>query len=66
MIYFQVFVFVVVVVQLNKILLLKIIIERVTPYVFLRTKPIRVNFFGHKSKLCSESSVSTRISVNVV
>ena len=34
--------------------------------LFLRTKPIRVNVFGHKSKLCSESSVSTRISVNVV
>ena len=62
----QVFVFVVVVVQLNKILLLKIIIERVTPYFSFVPSQLELTFFGHKSKLCSESSVSTRISINVV
>ena len=66
MIYFQVVVFVVVVVQLNKILLLKIIIERLTPYFSFVPSQLELTFFGHKSKLCSESSVSTRISVNVV
>ena len=68
MIYFQVFVFVVAVVfvQLNKILLLKIIIERVTPYFSFVPSQLESTFSGHKPKLCSESSISTRICVNVV
>ena len=61
--YFHGFVFVVVVFsQLNKILLLEIIIERLAPYFSLVPRQWEL----HKLKLCSESSLSTMLSANVV
>ena len=46
--------------------LLKIILERVAPLSSFVPSQLELTFFGHEPKLCSESSVSTRISVNVV
>ena len=68
MTYCQVFSFIVVVVciQLNKMLLLKIVIDRITPYFFLIPSQLELTFFGHELKLCSENSVTTMITVNVV
>ena len=58
-----VFVAVVVFIKLNKILLLKIIIERV---VSLVPSQFELTVFVLEHKLCSESSVLTTITVNVV
>ena len=40
--------------------------ERVTPYFSFVPSQLESTFSGHKPKLCSESSISTRICVNVV
>ena len=61
-----VFVSVVVFIKLNKILLLKIIIERVAPCFSLVPSQLELTVFVYKRKLCSESSVLTTITVNVV
>ena len=60
-----VFVAVVVFIQLNKILLLKIIIEIVAPCFSLIPSQLELTVFVHESKLCTESSVLTTITVNV-
>ena len=61
----MVFVFdVLVFIQLNKLLLLKLILERVASYFPLAPSQSQLTFFGHERKLCSESSVSIRIIVN--
>ena len=61
-----VFVAVVVFIKLNKILLLKIIIERVAPCFSLVPSQFELTVFVLEHKLCSESSVLTTITVNVV
>ena len=53
-------------IQLNKVLLLKIILEREAPYSSFVPSQLELTFSGHEPQLCSESSVLTRISVNVV
>ena len=60
------FVSVVVSIKLNKILLLKIIIERVAPCFSLVPSQLELTVFVYERKLCSESSVLTTITVNVV
>ena len=61
-----IFVAVVVFIKLNKILLLKIIIERVAPCFSLVPSQLELTVFVYERKLCSESSVLTTIAVNVV
>ena len=61
-----VFVSFVVFIKLNKILLLKIIIERVAPCFSLVPSQLELTVFVYERKLCSESSVLTTITVNVV
>ena len=50
----------------NKILLLKIIVERVAPCFSLVPSQLELTVFVYERKLCSESSVLTTITVNVV
>ena len=61
-----IFVAVVVFINLNKILLLKIIIERVAPCFSLVPSQLELTVFVYERKLGSESSILTTITVNVV
>ena len=52
--------------SIKQILLLEIILESVALYFSLIPSQLELTFFGNERKKCSESGISTRISVNVV
>ena len=52
--------------SLKKNLLLKVILERGAPYSSFVPSQLELTFSGHEPMLCGESSVSIRISVNIV